>query len=69
MTQNDIRPVSTSRKFALDKQDGKLAGVCAGLANWMGVDPIWLRLTFVVGTLVGFGSLLLVYLAIWLLAE
>ena len=29
-----------------DKQEGKLMGVCAGLADYAGVDPIWTRLGF-----------------------
>lgn len=70
MTNNDIRPVSKSpRKFGLDRRDRKLGGVCAGLGKWMGIDPLIVRLVFVAGTLIGFGSFLLVYLAIWLLAD
>jgi phage shock protein PspC (stress-responsive transcriptional regulator) len=53
----------------LDKQDGKVAGVCAGLANYFGMDPLVMRLIFVAGTLIGFGSFIIVYLLIWLLAD
>lgn len=27
-----------------DKQNGKIAGVCAGIADYTGVDAIWIRL-------------------------
>ena len=43
-------------------------GVCAGLANCFGGDPLVWRLIFVLGTVFGFGSLVVVYLAIGLLA-
>lgn len=55
--------------FRLDRSEGKVFGVCAGLANYLGVDPLIVRLTFVAGTIVGFGSFVLIYLAIALLAK
>ena len=70
MTRREPAPVAVqSNKFRLDKTNGKLAGVCAGLGNWMNVDPLIVRLVFAIGTLVGFGSFLLIYAVIWLLAE
>lgn len=57
------------KQFRLDKVDNKLAGVCGGLANYFGIDPMIVRLGFVAGTLVGFGSLLIVYIAIALIAD
>jgi phage shock protein PspC (stress-responsive transcriptional regulator) len=56
-------------KFRLDRAEGKVFGVCAGLANYMKVDPMIVRLVFVAGTIIGFGSFILIYLAIALLAE
>ena len=56
-------------KFRLDRADGKVFGVCAGLANYMNVDPMIVRAVFVAGTVFGFGSFILIYLAIALLAE
>lgn len=53
----------------LDKANGKLMGVCAGIANYTGLDITWIRIGFVVGTLVGFGSLALIYLIIGLVAN
>lgn len=64
-----LRPHGAGRKFRLDRSGGKLAGVCAGLAQWMGVHPLILRIVFVAGALLGFGSLIIVYLLIWLLAD
>ena len=58
-----------SKGFRLDKADGKLMGVCSGLAEWSGIDPLAWRLLFVVGTLAGFGLMIPVYIAIGLLAD
>lgn len=62
-------PVGASAEFHLDKVNGKVMGVCAGLANRFGGDPLAWRLIFVLGTVFGFGSLVVIYLAIGLLAD
>lgn len=50
-------------KFYLDKGNGKLMGVCAGIADYTGVDVTLVRIGMVVGTILGSGLLILVYLA------
>ena len=55
--------------FRLDKRNAKLWGVCSGIANYFNVDTTLVRLGFVVGALVGVGSLFLVYAAIALIAD
>jgi phage shock protein C len=57
------------RKFYLNKRDGKLMGVCAGLADYTGVDALWIRIATGLLVLAGFGSLLLVYLIVGLAAD
>ena len=60
---------SEPARFHLDRAEGKAFGVCAGLANYMNVDPMIVRLVFVAGTVFCFGSFILIYLAIALLAD
>jgi phage shock protein PspC (stress-responsive transcriptional regulator) len=55
--------------FRLDKANGKLMGVCAGIANYTGIETVWVRVGFVAGTIFGFGSLALIYLIIGLVAD
>lgn len=31
-----------------DKQNGRLAGVCAGIADYTGINPFWIRLGFII---------------------
>ena len=57
------------RKFRLDKTDNMIAGVCSGLARYFNTDPLIVRIVFVAGALLGFGSFVLIYLLIWLLAN
>jgi phage shock protein C len=51
-------------RLALDKANKKILGVCAGLANWSGMDPMVVRLIFAVATLIGFGSPILIYIVL-----
>jgi phage shock protein C len=51
-------------KFYLDKQNGKWAGVCAGIADYTGLDVTLVRMGFVIGTILGSGMLLLAYFII-----
>ena len=61
-----VRPASG---FSLDRSNGKLMGVCSGIARYFGIDATWVRLGFVAGALLGFGSFILIYLAIGLIAD
>lgn len=58
-----------SRGFRLDKANGKVFGVCAGIADYLNADPLIVRAVFVLGTVFGVGSFILIYLAIALLAD
>ncbi len=42
--------------------DKKVLGVCAGLGRYFGIDPLLVRILFVVATFGGFGSAIPIYL-------
>lgn len=67
MANHDIVPLR--RGFRLDRRNGRLMGVCAGLANYTGLSRRWIRIGFVAAALLGFGSPILLYLAIGLIAD
>ena len=71
MSQLDPKPAGgpPAKSFNLDKSNGKIFGVCSGIGNYFGIDPLVVRLGFVLGTLIGFGSFILIYLAIALIAD
>ncbi len=56
-------------RFRLDRSRGKVFGVCAGIADYFDLDPLTVRLVFALGTVFGFGSFIVIYLAIALLAD
>ena len=49
----------------LSRADRKIAGVCGGLGEWLDVDPVFLRVAFVLLALFG-GLGILVYVVLWL---
>ena len=55
-------------KFYLDKQNAKWMGVCAGIADYTGIDVTVVRIGMVVGTILGSGALIVVYIAAGLIA-
>ena len=57
------------RKFLLDKQDGKVMGVSAGMAHYFGVDVTLVRLAWIVGFFISAGTALLAYVITGLVAE
>ena len=69
MNQLDRPTTGAPGKFRLDRTDGKVFGVCAGIGNFLNVDPLMVRLVFVAGTILGFGTFAVIYLAIALLAD
>ncbi len=54
------------RKLYRSRTDRMIAGVCAGLADFFGIDPTIVRLVFAAGALLGFGSFILIYLVIFI---
>ena len=58
------------RRFLLNRRDGKIMGVAAGVADATGVDPLLIRLAMVVATLVTGPVMVLLYLITgWLASD
>lgn len=55
-------------KFYRDKQNAKWAGVCAGIADYTGIDVTIVRIAFVVAAFMGSGFPILAYIVIAMMA-
>jgi phage shock protein PspC (stress-responsive transcriptional regulator) len=53
----------TKRSFSRNSDDKILGGVCSGIANYFGIDPVIMRIIFVLL----FGALFWVYLLLWVI--
>jgi phage shock protein PspC (stress-responsive transcriptional regulator) len=60
-----IEPSRPTKRLVRRRQDGMVGGVCAGVAAYLGVDVTLVRVLTVLGTVFGFGSILVVYLVLW----
>ena len=56
-----------TKRLTRSSDDKYLGGVCGGVAAYAGIDANVVRLLAVLGTVLGFGVLMFVYVAGWLL--
>ncbi|MFT4058642.1 MAG: PspC domain-containing protein [Legionella sp.] len=63
---NDLSNSKSYKRLWRSRKDRKIAGVCGGLGEYFKVDPVWIRVAFVIFLFLG-GSALLIYLLMWLL--
>lgn len=54
-------------KLTRSRTDRMLAGVCGGLAAYLGIEAVWVRLFFILITIVPNGIGILVYLILWII--
>jgi phage shock protein C len=55
------------RRLVRRTDDKLLGGVCAGLADHLGLDPTLVRVLAVLATVLGFGSVIIAYLIAWVI--
>jgi phage shock protein PspC (stress-responsive transcriptional regulator) len=65
-TQSQTGSTRTKRLYR-NGSDKFLGGVCAGIANYMNVDPTIVRLLFAIITFGGFGTGIIIYVALWII--
>lgn len=65
--QSPNRPAPQARRLVRSRDDRWLGGVCAGVADYAGMDANLVRLLTVLGTVFGLGSLVVAYVVAWVL--
>lgn len=58
---------NTPKRLYRSRKDRVIAGVCGGIADYFNVDPVLIRLIFVLIFFLGFGILFLVYIIAWII--
>jgi phage shock protein C len=61
-----MNEINQTKRLVRARKGRLLAGVCAGIAEYVGIDVTVIRLIFVVLGVVTFGVGALVYLATWI---
>jgi len=63
---NLIPSNSPAKRLMRDTDNAIFGGVCAGIAAYWGINPLWVRLLFIISPFITFGTALLVYIIIWI---
>ena len=64
MTEPTVAPYKQLRR---PTDDRIVAGVCSGIGRYLGVDPVLIRVTLAVLTILTWGTALLAYPVMWFL--
>lgn len=54
------------KQLMRDTNHALIGGVCAGVAAYFGISPLWIRLLAIVSPFMTFGTALLIYIVMWL---
>jgi phage shock protein C len=58
--------MAITKRLYRSREDKIVAGVCGGMGEYFNVDPVWIRLIFVLLTIVD-GAGILIYVVCWIL--
>jgi len=65
--QQKKRKNAYSKQLFRDTENQFVAGVSSGLGHYLSIDPLWIRLAWIVLVLLGFGTPILIYVLLWIL--
>ncbi|HLD40098.1 MAG TPA: PspC domain-containing protein [Candidatus Nanoarchaeia archaeon] len=57
----------TIKRLYRSRRDKVIGGVCGGIARYLDVNPVVVRLVWAIGTLISMGAGLLAYLIAWII--
>jgi membrane protein containing pspC domain len=55
-----------TKRLMRDPDNAIFGGVCAGIAAYWGINPLWVRLLFIFSPFITFGTSLLIYIVLWI---
>ncbi|PHS61374.1 MAG: hypothetical protein COB12_12115 [Flavobacterium sp.] len=65
--QQKKRKNAYTKQLFRDTDNQFVAGVSSGLGHYLSIDPLWIRLAWIVMILLGFGTPVLIYVLLWVL--
>ena len=57
-----------SKRFQLSQNDKILAGVCGGIAEYLGADPTIIRVLYAIATFLSLSIGFWIYILLWILS-
>lgn len=65
--QNDPKVEKTKKRMYRDPENRVLGGVCSGMGAYFNIDPVFLRILFVLLVFLGAGISVIIYLVFWVI--
>lgn len=57
---------STGKQLFRDTEHAYIGGVSSGLGHYLGIAPVWVRLLWILLTILSSGAFILIYIALWI---
>ena len=54
-----------AKRLMRDPDHAVLGGVCAGIAAYWNISPLWIRILFIISPFISLGTSLLIYIVLW----
>jgi len=67
-TEPAYQPAPTprpARRLVRRSDDKMIAGICSGVADYLGIDVTLVRVLTALGAVLGFGTLIVAYVVLW----
>lgn len=65
-TFSSIENNNNKKKLYRDPDNATIAGVCAGLGHYFGIDAVWIKIFLLIAVFAGFGSGIVAYIILWI---
>ncbi|MDE7380811.1 MAG: PspC domain-containing protein [Muribaculaceae bacterium] len=59
--------ITLNKRLFRDPKEKILGGVCSGIAHYLGVDPVWIRIIAVLLGFCSFSTLFILYIILWVI--
>ena len=56
-----------SKRLYRSGRDKLLGGVCGGIADYVNIDPVVIRILWVIGAFASLGTAILIYIILWII--
>ncbi|WP_299185530.1 PspC domain-containing protein [uncultured Aquimarina sp.] len=64
--KSSYQRTTKSKQLFRDTSNSYVGGVSSGLSHYLGIDPIWLRIAWILFTVFSSGAFILIYIAFWI---
>ena len=65
--RNQNKGSNPNRKLFRDVDNAYVGGVSSGFGHYLSIDPLWIRLAWILLVVLGFGSPIIIYIVLWIL--